>query len=134
MISLKNLKTNWPKKKWHDKWDGPYRVLKVYNGAVIVELPDHIHVNKSFHTLLARPWTEPILAGQSVINSLENRNVAGRIAERGDDGNILDKWELEKILDVHADDIEKSGLTHLIEWKYNNKATWQPQADLEGCE
>ena len=55
MICLKNLKTNRPKKKWDDKWDGPYKVLKTYDGAVIVDLPDHIHVNKSFHNSLVRP-------------------------------------------------------------------------------
>ena len=71
MISLKKSKTDRPKKKWNDKCDGSYRVFKVFNGTVIVELPD----------------------GQSVINSLENRDVADRVAERGDDGNNLDKWE-----------------------------------------
>ena len=55
MISLKNLKTNRPKKKLDDRWDGPYEVLKAYPGAVIVKLPNHMKVNNSFHTSLVRP-------------------------------------------------------------------------------
>ena len=112
----------------------PYQVLRVYNGAVIVDLPDHIHVNKSFHTSLVRSWNNPIHNGQTVINSFEKRNVVGRVAERDDDGNIMDKWVFEKILDMHAEDIEKSGLTYLIKWKYDNEPNWQTQADLKGCE
>ena len=30
MVSLKNIKTNRPKKKWDNKWDGLYPVLTVY--------------------------------------------------------------------------------------------------------
>ena len=114
MISLKNPKTNRPKKNWDDKWDGPYSVLKTYNGAVVVELPKHIHVNNSFHTSLVRPWTAPVIDGQTQLNSKEYRNVAGRVAEREDDGNVADKWVFEKILDVHDEDKREKGLTYLI--------------------
>ena len=105
MISLKNPKTNRPKKNWDDKWDGPYSVLKTYNGAVVVELPKHIHVNNSFHTSLVRPWTAPVIDGQTQLSSKEYRNVAGRVAY---------KWVFEKILDVHDEDKREKGLTYLI--------------------
>ena len=132
MICLKNLKTNRPKKKWDDKWDGPYKVLKTYNGAVVVELPNHILVNNSFHTSLVRPWIDPVIPNQSSINEEERRSVAGRVAERDDDGNIEDKWVFEKILGVHDED--RKGLTYLIKWKYNDIPSWQPESDLKGCE
>ena len=54
IVSLKNIKTNRPKKKWDDSQDGPWPVLAAYRGAVIVNLLDHIRVNKSFHTLKVR--------------------------------------------------------------------------------
>jgi RNase H-like domain found in reverse transcriptase/Reverse transcriptase (RNA-dependent DNA polymerase)/Integrase zinc binding domain/Chromo (CHRromatin Organisation MOdifier) domain len=133
MVSLENMKTNRPKKKWDDKWDGPFPVLKVYRGAVVVDLPDYIRVNKSFHTSKVRLWFPETLAGQERINAEERRNVAGRIAERDDDGNIEDRWEFEKILDVHDEDKE-AGLTYLIKWKYHDEATWQPEEDLKSCE
>ncbi|XP_044714488.1 chromo (CHRromatin organization MOdifier) domain-containing protein [Hirsutella rhossiliensis] len=95
------MKTNRPKKKW------------------MTNLPQHIRVNKSFHT--------------SKINADERRNVAGRVAERDDDGNIEEKWEFEKILDVHDEDPEH-GLTYLIKWKHHDEPTWQPEDDLKGCE
>lgn len=132
MVSLANLKTNRPKKKWDDKWDGPYKVLKVYRGAIVVDLPDHIKVNNSFHTSKVRLWDPTPVLGQDEINKRERRNVSGRIVERDDDGNIEEKWEFEKILDVHNED-KKAGLTYLVKWKYHDEATWQPEEDLKSC-
>ena len=101
MVSLENMRTNRPKKKWDDKWDGPYRVLKAYRGAVVIDLPPHIKVNNSFHTSKVRLWLPEEIPGQAQLNQNERRNVAGRVVERDDDGNIEEKWEFEKILDVH---------------------------------
>ena len=42
MVSLENIKTNRPKKKWDDKWDGLYSILIVYQGVIIIDLLDHI--------------------------------------------------------------------------------------------
>ena len=42
IVSLKNIKTNRPKKKWDNKWDGPYPILTIYQRAVMVDLPDYI--------------------------------------------------------------------------------------------
>lgn len=84
--------------------------------------------------MLVRPWTDPVITGQSSFNKRECCDVAGRIAQRDDDGNIADKWIFEKIIDIHDKDIEKNGLTYLIKWKYNNEPSWQPELDLEGCE
>ncbi|KAM4063560.1 hypothetical protein HRG_011332 [Hirsutella rhossiliensis] len=133
IVSLENMKTNRPKKKWDDKWDGPYPVLEAYRGAVVVDLPQHIRVNKSFHTSKVRLWHPESIPGQAQINADERRNVAGRVAERDDDGNIEEKWEFEKILDVHDEDPEH-GLTYLIKWKHHDEPTWQPEDDLKGCE
>jgi len=30
MVSLENMKTNRPKRKWDDNWDGPWPVLAAY--------------------------------------------------------------------------------------------------------
>ena len=43
------MKINRLKKKWDDKWDGPYKVLETYRETVVVDLPNHIHVNKLFY-------------------------------------------------------------------------------------
>jgi hypothetical protein len=42
MVNLENIKTNRPKKKWDNKWDSLYPILVVYQGAVVVDLPDYI--------------------------------------------------------------------------------------------
>ena len=132
MVSLENMKTNRPKKKWDDKWDGPYPVLAVYRGAVVVDLPDHIRVNKSFHTSKVRLWEPEEIPGQADINTSERRNVKGRVVERDDNGNVEEKWEFEKILDVHNED--PKGLTYEIKWRHHKDTTWQLEDDLKGCE
>jgi hypothetical protein len=134
MVSLENMKTNRPKRKWDDNWDGPWPVLAAYRGAVVVDLPDHIRVNKSFHTSKVRLWFPEAIPGQVRINKEERRNVAGRIAERDDDGNITDKWEFEKILDVHDEQMDEHGLTYCIKWKHHDEETWEPEECLKGCE
>jgi hypothetical protein len=132
MVSLENMRTNRPKKKWDDKWDGPYKVLKAYRGAVVIDLPPHIKVNNSFHTSKVRLWLPEEIPGQAELNQNERRNVAGRVVERDDDGNIEEKWEFEKIIDVHDED--PAGLTYEIKWKHHDETTWQLENDLKGCE
>jgi len=56
MVSFENMKTNRPKRKWDDNWDGLWPVLATYKGAVVVDLLDHICVNKSFYTLKVCLW------------------------------------------------------------------------------
>jgi hypothetical protein len=51
MVSFKNIKTNQPKRKWDDNWDRPWPILAVYKKVVIVDLLDHIYINKSFYIL-----------------------------------------------------------------------------------
>ena len=112
IVSLKNIKTNRLKKKWDDKWDGLYPVLVVYRGAVIVDLPDHIRVNKSFHISKVRLWAAKEIPGQANINTAKRYNVQGQVAEKDNNGNIEDKWEFKKILDIH--DKDPQGLTYEI--------------------
>ena len=62
---------------------------------------NHIYVNKSFHILKVRFWFPEEIPGQAYINKEECCNVTGRIAKRDNNGNITDKWEFKKILDVY---------------------------------
>ena len=52
---------------------------------------DYIHVNKSFYTLKVRLWFPEEIPGQAYINKEEYCNVTGRIAERDNNGNIINK-------------------------------------------
>ena len=62
---------------------------------------DYIRVNKSFYILKVRLWFPEEIPGQVHINKEERRNITGRIAKRDNNGNIIDKWEFEKILNIH---------------------------------
>src|SRR6266702_4650302 len=97
MVKLKNMKINQLKRKWDNNWDRFWPVLIIYKGAVVVDLLDYICVNKSFHILKVRLWFPKEIPGQACINKEECCNVIGRIAERDDNNNIMDKWEFKKI-------------------------------------
>ena len=101
MVSLKNIKTNRPKRKQNDNWDKPQPILAAYRGVVVVDLLDYIYVNKSFHTLKVRLWFPEEIPSQIYINKEECRNITSRIAERDNNCNIIDKWEFEKILNIN---------------------------------
>ena len=101
MVNLKNIKTNWPKRKQDNNWDKPQPILTVYRGVVVVDLLDHIYVNKSFHTLKVRFWFPEEIPSQACINKEEYHNITSRIAKRDNNGNITDKQEFKKILNVY---------------------------------
>ena len=79
-----------------------------------MDLLDYIYVNKSFYTLKVCFWFSEEIPGQVYINKEEYHNIINRIAERNSNGNITDKWEFEKILNIHNKQIDKHGLTYYI--------------------
>ena len=101
IINFKNIKTNQPKRKWNNNQDKPQPILAIYKGVVIVDLLDHICVNKSFHTLKVCLWFPKEIPSQVRINKEEYCNIIGRIAKRDNNSNITDKWEFEKILNIY---------------------------------
>ena len=52
---------------------------------------DYIHVNKSFYILKVRLWFPKEIPGQAYINKEERRNITSRIAEKDNNGNIINK-------------------------------------------
>ena len=101
IVNLKNIKTNRPKKKWDNNQNKPQPVLTVYKRAVIVDLLNYIYVNKSFYTLKVRLQFPKEIPSQAYINKKECRNITGRIVKSDDNGNITNKWEFKKILNVY---------------------------------
>ena len=101
IVNLKNIKTNQPKRKQNNNQDKPQPILAIYRRVVIVDLLNYICVNKSFYTLKVRLWFPKKIPGQAYINKEKRHNVTNRIAKRDNNGNITDKWEFKKILNVH---------------------------------
>ena len=66
-----------------------------------MDLLDYIYVNKSFYTLKVRLWFPEEISGQVYINKEKHHNVTSRIVKRDNNGNITDKWEFKKILNVY---------------------------------
>ena len=67
----------------------------------MVDLLDHIHINKSFYTLKVRLQFPEEIPGQVYINKEEYCNITGRIAKRDNDSNITNKWKFKKILNIY---------------------------------
>lgn len=130
-VSTKNMKTNRPMKKGDDKWDGPYKVLKVYKRACLLQLPANFKIFPVFHNSLLRPLhRSPGLPGQDIINVTESRRNQGRVLERDDETHEeTERWEFEEILDCHNED----GFHYQVKWKHH-PASWQPAEDLRGQE
>ena len=101
IINFKNIKTNQPKRKWDNNQNKPQPILAVYKRAVIVDFLDYIYINKSFYILKVHFWFPEEIPSQVYINKEEYCNVIGRIAKRDNNSNIINKWEFEKIFNIH---------------------------------
>ena len=62
---------------------------------------DYIYVNKSFYTLKVCFWFFEEIPSQAHINKEKYCNVTGRITKRDNNGNIINKWEFEKIINIY---------------------------------
>ena len=62
---------------------------------------DYIYVNKSFYILKVRLRFPKKILSQVHINKEECCNITDRIAKRDNNGNIINKWEFKKILNVY---------------------------------
>ena len=101
MVSLKNIKTNRPKRKQDNNQDRPQPILAIYRGVVVVDFLDYIYINKSFYILKVHLQFFKEIPSQIYINKEERCNITGRIAKRDNNGNITDKQEFKKILNVY---------------------------------
>ena len=91
IVNLKNIKTNQPKRKWNNNQNRPQPVLAVYKGVVIVDFLNYIYINKSFYTLKVCFWFPEEIPSQAYINKKKSYNITGRIAERDNNSNIINK-------------------------------------------
>ena len=66
-----------------------------------MDLLNYIYVNKSFYTLKVCFQFPEEIPSQACINKEECRNIIGRIAERDNNGNIINKQEFKKILNIY---------------------------------
>ena len=79
-----------------------------------MDLLDYIYINKSFYTLKVRLWFPKKIPSQTYINKEECCNITGRITKRDNNGNIINKWEFKKILNIYNKQIDKYGLIYYI--------------------
>ena len=101
IVSLKNIKTNRPKRKQNNNQDRLWPVLAAYREVVVVGLLNYIRVNKSFYILKVYLQFPKEIPSQAHINKKEYCNIIGKIAKRDNNSNITDKWEFKKIFNIY---------------------------------
>ena len=89
----------------------------------MVDLPNYICVNKFFYILKIRLQFSKEIPGQAYINKEERYNIIDRIAKKNNNGNIINKQEFKKILNIYNKQRDEHGLIYYIKWKYYNKKT-----------
>ena len=67
----------------------------------MVNLLNHIYINKSFYTLKVHFQFPEKIPSQIYINKEERSNIIGKIAERDDNGNITNEQEFKKIFNIY---------------------------------
>lgn len=132
-VNTLNIKSGRPSEKLSDKWMGPYRVTKVYPRAVAVSLPESMRIFPVFHVALVKPASKPF-PGQSAANEEFDAKAEGAIVtnlERAEDDPEEVEWVFEKILNSR---VKNGALEYRIKWGKPWAPSWQPAADVEGCD
>ncbi|KAK4170630.1 hypothetical protein QBC36DRAFT_201019 [Triangularia setosa] len=131
-VNTRYLASGRPVTKLDDRWRGPYKVTKVYPKALAVELPPGSKAFPVFHTSLVKEYEKGI-PGQEAANEEFDRRAAGvAVMDRG--GNTTEEegeeWFFEKILNSR---LAQGALEYRVKWPHPHRPTWEPAANLNGC-
>ncbi|KAL2129275.1 hypothetical protein VTI74DRAFT_7986 [Chaetomium olivicolor] len=107
MLNMENVKTERPSQKLEPKWEGPFEVIKASSHTVTLRLPANTKIFNTLHVSKVRPYR-----GNEDIRGQEHtqRNVRanrGSVVTRTDDGEEIQEWGLEAILDYGKADSGK---------------------------
>jgi hypothetical protein len=131
-LDTRNIKTSRPMKKLDAKFEGPFQVIRTTSHNVTLDLPKNWKIARTFHTSLVRPVTSDLFPGQEQVNETQRpQEDPGFIVRDNDTGEEHREWEFTQLLDSRH--TKKRGLEYRIQWK-NSAATWQPAADVQGCD
>lgn len=82
------MKTNRSIKKSNDKWDNPYKIIRVYKRLYLLKLLTNFKIFFVFHNSLFRfLYRSPGLLGQNTINNIKSRYNQNHILEKNNKTN-----------------------------------------------
>jgi transposase InsO family protein len=131
MLNMRNYKTGRPSKKLEPRWEGPFEVIKASSHAVTLKLPANMKIFNTFHVSLVRPFVKEGIPGQEEVQQDVRAN-RGRVITRTDDGEEVQEWRFEEILDYGKAD--NGRWQYLVKWEGFDNPTWQPATDMRGCD
>jgi len=132
MLNMRNYKTGRPTAKLDPRWEGPFLVTKASSHAVTLKLPANMRIFNTFHVSLVRPYRgDKGIPGQEEVEQDVRAN-RGRVVTRTDDGEEVQEWRFEAILDYGKAD--NGRWQYLVKWEGHEEPTWQPATDLRGCD
>jgi len=132
MLNTRNLKTGRPTEKLTPRWEGPFEVIKASSHAVQLRLPVNMKSIKNvFHVSMVRHWAPEGIPGQehAAQDVVANH---GRVITRTDDHQEEVRWKFKSIMDYRKQ--QNGRWEYLVEWEGTDAPSWQPAANLKGCE
>ena len=127
MLSMKNITTVRPTKKFDIRQTGPYTILeRVGTHAYRLELPASLQIHDVFHVNLLSPYRPPVYPGQS-----EEPPGPVEVTDQGEE------YEVANIVDSRQN--SRTGrLEYLVEWLgyegTDEHTTWEPVSNLSGSQ
>ena len=125
LLSLQNVKSIRPTKKFDQRRAGPYEIAKaVSSHAYQLKLPKDMKIHNVFHVSLLESYDPPFLRGRNqppppplVVDSQE-------------------EYEVQNILTSRFAARSKTKIEYLVEWKgyegTDEATTWEPEENLKG--
>ena len=127
LLSLQNIKTIRPTKKFDQRRAGPYKVLEpIGTHAYRLDLPRNMKIHNVFHVSLLESYDPPFIRGRQ---------------QPPPPPVIIDEvpeYEIERILTSRFSNPQKTKVEYLVEWKgyqgTDEETTWEPSENLQGSE
>lgn len=130
-LNMEHQKTGRPSHKLEPRWEGPFVVTKASSHAVTLELPANMRIFPTFHVSMVRPFTDKGMPGQEHTHGDVRAN-QGRVVTRTDDERDVVEWKFDSIMDYGKAD--NGRWQYLVKWHGHHQPSWQPAADLKGCD
>ena len=125
LLSLQNIKTIRPTKKFDQRHAGPYKILELIGThAYRLDLPKNMKIHNVFHVSLLDSYDPPFIRGR-------HQPPPPPVVIEDEP-----EYEVENILTSRFSNPQKTKVEYLVEWKgyrgTNEETTWEPSDNLTG--
>jgi hypothetical protein len=131
LLDLRNIKTTRPAKKFDNKYQGPFKIIKVLSRtAYRLELPKRWKIHNVFHVSLLEPYHTPSLPNREAPNTQQVLEEAGEVVPEGEYSDDFAPLAIRDIVRMGKKTL------YLVEWENEPKPedwTLEPLDHVKGC-